>query len=221
MTSTACTRLVSAPGRMVQPPTRSAPERMTHPVPRGGAARAGAARSREAIRDELPDARLALVRGGGDQLVHVLSAEIGRQHHHPAEVEAAFGQRLEQNRELPGGPGCTDPLARLVLRESEIADAIGVHGRIPRRQVQPPLVELGEVGEKLGGGGALATNQRGQVTNEGGVREVRERVGVHGDAPRGRNAGGASSLSRLSRTLWGARAPQRGRRNHFSCGREP
>ncbi len=56
-----------------------------------------------------------------------------------------------------------------------------------RRQVELAGVELGEVGEQGGGGGAVLDDQCGEIVLESGIAQVRERVGMHGVTPRGRS----------------------------------
>jgi hypothetical protein len=48
-----------------------------------------------------------------------------------------------------------DTLEGGLLGEVELADTVGVHGRVASRPVEPAGIDLGEVGEQLCSTGAL------------------------------------------------------------------
>src|SRR6185369_6428282 len=54
------------------------------------------------------------------------------------------------------------------------------HRLVRRRQVELPLVELGDVGEQLGGGFVLSRGLGGEFPAKNLVAQVRQREAVHG-----------------------------------------
>ena len=54
--------------------------------------------------------------------------------------------------------------------------------------VETPSVELGDVGEQGGCGGAILSDEGSQTTRQDWIGQVRQRVGAHGATPRGRVA---------------------------------
>ena len=77
-----------------------------------------------------------------------------------SQVQPAIGQGREDDRELPGHPRRLDPLVGGILGQAQLVDAIGEHRGVGGRQVEPPGVHLGEVGEQCGGCGALPGDER-------------------------------------------------------------
>jgi len=70
-------------------------------------------------------------------------------------MEPARGHGLEDARKAPGGPGHRDALVGGIVGEMELAEAEGEHRGIPGGQVELPGIDLGEIGEQVGGGGAF------------------------------------------------------------------
>ncbi len=69
----------------------------------------------------------------------------------------------------PPGAGGLDALAGGVLGEAQLAHAVGEHGGVPGRGVQPALVHLGQVGKERGGGGSVLGDEGMEGADELGV----------------------------------------------------
>ena len=78
-----------------------------------------------------------------------------RQQDHCAQVEPSGGDRSVDRGEASGRSGSVDTLEGGLLGEVELADTVGVHGRVASRPVEPAGIDLGEVGEQLCSTGAL------------------------------------------------------------------
>ena len=104
-----------------------------------------------------------------------------------AEFAALTGRRYAR------ATGRLDALVGSVLRESQLADAVGEHRGIRGGQVELAGVDLGNVRQQLRGDGAIAGNQGGETLQQGRVRQVRQRVGAHRRDSAGAGYGGGSS----------------------------
>ena len=60
-------------------------------------------------------------------------------------MQPPIGQQGEDCRVLPGHPGRPDALERRLLGQLQLGDAVREHGWMPRRSVQPPVVDFSEV----------------------------------------------------------------------------
>jgi hypothetical protein len=100
-------------------------------------------------------------------------------------VQPPVGQSVEQVREAPGDPRRLDPFVGRVLGHVQLTDAIGIHGGIRRREIQLARVHLGDMGHHLGGGGALAGDQRVEIPEQGGVGLLSQREAGHRDTSTG------------------------------------
>jgi hypothetical protein len=62
----------------------------------------------------------------------------------------------------------------------QLPHAVGEHGRVSGRPVELAIVDLGDVSQQLGGGGPIAGDQRGETMEQGIVRQMNQRVALHG-----------------------------------------
>ena len=69
-------------------------------------------------------------------------------------------------------PSRLNALESCVFGEPELPDAVVVHGRESGRQVEPPLIDLGDVSQHRGREVSFLGNECIQSMNEGGVTEV-------------------------------------------------
>jgi len=127
---------------------------------------------REPRGQKLLDLGLALVSGGGQQLLSALGRQVRSQHYDRAQVQAAIRHGREQGGEPPCRPGCVNALEGGFLGEPQLVDTIRVHRRMRRRHVELPRVELGDMREKVCGGGAIACRGRSEIARQGGVGNV-------------------------------------------------
>ncbi len=149
---------------------------------------------RKTLGQQLLDLRLSPVRRGGDQVGPVFRGEVRREQHHRGQAQAAVRERVENSRAMPCRTGGLDALGRRVLGQVQLADAVGEHGGIGRRQVQLAGVELGDVRHHGGGAASLLGNSRAQIAAQRLVGEVRKRVALHGNLDGGRCRGALGAL---------------------------
>jgi hypothetical protein len=132
----------------------------------------GEVRPREPLRQQVLDLGLAPVGRGGQELLGVLRGEMGRQQDHRAQVQAPLRHGRQDGREPPGGARRVDALEGPLLGEPQLAHAVRIHRRIRRRQVELASIDLGDVSEDLGGGGAIPGDQHSQITKQGLIAEM-------------------------------------------------
>ena len=167
------------------PPTGSG---TSCPSPRGDGAGSATIepqgfRAWKAACEQLLDLSLGPVAGLGHQVGGVLGRQVGSEPAYGGQVEPPVRHGLEDDRELARCPGRPDPLVGGVLGQVEHLDAVGVHRGTSRGQVEPPGIELGDVGEHAGGGLAFLRNRGGQIAQQLGVAQMRQGVGAHGGEP--------------------------------------
>jgi hypothetical protein len=136
-------------------------------------------RPRREACDEHLDLELALVRGLGDQLVHVVVAQVWSQQDHGGEMQPPVGDGFEDLRERPPGPCGADPCERGVCRQVQHARAIRVHRRARRGFEQLARIDLRDVRDQYGRRLPVRSDQRGEVGEQLLISDVRERVRVH------------------------------------------
>jgi hypothetical protein len=115
----------------------------------------GQVRLGEALRHELLDLGLGLVGRGGEELGGVFRRQVWRQEADAAQVNPALGERGQDRRTPLRRPDGLDALGSSVLGQPQLADAIGEHRGIRRRQVELTRVELGNVCHHVSGGAAF------------------------------------------------------------------
>jgi hypothetical protein len=102
----------------------------------------------------------------------ILLGEMWRQQADRREVQPAAGEHLQDDREAAGRPGCGDALVGGPLGEVERVYAVLVHRGKGLVAVEPSVVYLGEVGDQIGDGVALAPNQGRKGSDQLLVRQV-------------------------------------------------
>jgi len=65
------------------------------------------------------------------------------------QMEPSVFQGIEERRKSSGGPGGMDPSSGRILGKMQLIHAVGEHGRITRRGIEPPFIDLRDVGENL------------------------------------------------------------------------
>jgi hypothetical protein len=83
-----------------------------------------------------------------EELAMVCCGEVGRKESDRCEVQGAVGDELEDHGVRASRPRCVDPLICAAFGEVEKLNAVGVHRRAGRVEVQPSLVDLGDVREE-------------------------------------------------------------------------
>ena len=61
-----------------------------------------------------------------------------------------------------------------LLREVQHVHAVGVHGGMGRRQVEPTFIDFSEVGEQCRGGGAIPSHECGEIAQQNWIGEMRK-----------------------------------------------
>jgi len=100
-------------------------------------------------------------------------------------MQPAFRHRSEDSREAPRHPRRLKALGRRVLGEMQLPDAVGKHRRVAGRQVELARIDLGDVSQHDGGGGALPGDVGRQIAQKSGIGQMGPGVGVHGRDPAG------------------------------------
>ena len=83
----------------------------------------------------------------------------------------------------------------------QLVNTIEKHRREAGRHVQPPRVDLGDVGQELCDGVPILGDEAGQIAQEIAIADVRERVAGHDVSSRGRTAGAGVWSSSACRGL--------------------
>jgi hypothetical protein len=133
------------------------------------------------------------------------------QQNHSGQVKSAVRHRREEGRELPCRAGGADPLESRLLAEGQPAQAVGEHGRIPRGQVELAGIELGDVSQQGGRGGALLSGQGVQIATQSLIGEIVQRVRLHGNSSTGAGVEGADSALCSTSVFDAQERPQRSR----------
>ena len=107
-----------------------------------------------------------------------------RQEADAAQVNPALGERGQDSRRPARGPDGLDALGGSVLGQPQLADAVGEHRGIRRRQVELARVELGDMRHHVGCGGAFPRNERREIAAQRLVGQMRQRVALHERTPR-------------------------------------
>jgi len=97
--------------------------------------------------------------GGRDQPVEVLGVEHRREASNRCERKRPVLELLEQQRKSPHRARDLDPRVGGGLREVEQFRAVGEHRRATEAQIQPPKLDLGQVGDEVGRSRALLRRQ--------------------------------------------------------------
>lgn len=94
-------------------------------------------------------------------------------------MDPAIRERGEKLRKLPRRTRRADALERGAFGEPQLIHAIGVHGRVSLRCVELSSIDLGNVSQEIGRGGAVLSYKSGEVTKEKGIAEMGQRVLAH------------------------------------------
>ncbi|HYM80516.1 MAG TPA: hypothetical protein VEY91_03775 [Candidatus Limnocylindria bacterium] len=78
-------------------------------------------------------------------------------------MQPAVGQSVEDGKELPCRARRANELEGSLFGQAQLVHAIAEHRRMRRRQVEPPRVDFGDVGQQRGGRGALLSDERGET----------------------------------------------------------
>jgi hypothetical protein len=123
------------------------------------------------------------VRCAAQDGVAVLRREMGRELRDPAQVEPAIAEHREQEGMLAGGTRRGDPQVRLCVRQMQELGAVREHRRRRRPRIQPPPVDLPDVGDEVGLSAAGIQEQNAQALEQLVVRDHRERgLFLHGES---------------------------------------
>jgi hypothetical protein len=112
--------------------------------------------------------------GSCEDLRQVGFGEVRAQHQETGEVQLARREGVEQGRKAPDEPRSGHAATRLVLRESELIDAVGVEAGTRARAVDPACFDFSEVAQELSHELVRATDQAAGAGENLGVREMPE-----------------------------------------------
>src|SRR3989442_2137024 len=99
--------------------------------------------------DQLFDLAIRLACRLGQHPLLVLSGQVRREQAQSGQVYLPHAERLQDDRDVSCHTCDVDPSARDVLGKAELADAEGEHGGEGPIEVEPPLLDLAEMDEKL------------------------------------------------------------------------
>jgi hypothetical protein len=101
------------------------------------------------VSDQLLHLALAATRRGGEQLAMVLCGQKTRQQRHRRDRQRSVDELLEDPGKQPTRARRLDPVVRGVVGQAEGVAAVLEERRMARTQVEPPRVELREMGDEL------------------------------------------------------------------------
>jgi hypothetical protein len=127
--------------------------------------------------------------------MHVLFGEMRREQYDAVQVQPTLSDRDEQLRESAGGSCCANALQGRVFGQAELLDAVGVHRGVAGGQEQSPSVHLRDVGQQERGALALLRETVGELPEETGIGQMRQRVALHGSLGGGERRGRPCSYS--------------------------
>jgi hypothetical protein len=122
--------------------------------------------ARESLCHERLDFGLGLPSCRRDQIVGILGRHVGRDERSAGQVEATLRDRGEQASKLPADASHANALARNVLGEPELADAVVEHRRVAGGSSEPALVHFADVGQHERGRLAILVSEGSQVSNQ-------------------------------------------------------
>ena len=102
----------------------------------------------------------------------VVGGEVRREKPDGGEMNRALGEQVEDDGEPTGGASGVDAVVGLVLGEAKDVPTVDEEGRIALPEVDVAGVELGEVGDELGGRLTLGSGEALQARDEVGVGEA-------------------------------------------------
>ena len=102
----------------------------------------------------------------------VVGGEVWPEKPNGGEVDRPLGEQVEDDGEPAGGAGGVDTVVGLVLGQTEDVPTVDEQGRIALAEVDVAGVELGEVGDELGGRLTLGSGEALQARDEVGVGEA-------------------------------------------------
>ena len=132
-------------------------------------------RARGERRDELGDLVLGSSRGFREQLLVILRSQVRREQPQPSEMDATAAHCFDDCRQLARGPRDEDPVVGGALRKTELASAEGEHRGVRALEVEPALVDLAQMHEKIGLDQARSTRE---IESRREKRTVAQRRGV-------------------------------------------
>jgi hypothetical protein len=94
------------------------------------------------------------------------------EHGHATQVEPPIGHRPEDDREAAARPRDLDALVGGVGGELQLRHAIGKQGRICHGQEEPAHVDLGQVGQQVGGGAPFAFGMSDGAVMQGVIGDM-------------------------------------------------
>lgn len=124
--------------------------------------------------DQLVDLALRPVYRAAQDRVTVLAGEVRGQPGHTAQVEAAVGQHLEQDRVLAAGARRRDPQVSLGAREMQDPGAVREHRRRGEARVESSPVDLADVGDQIDLGAAGIAQELAQSAQQLVIRDCAE-----------------------------------------------
>ena len=146
--------------------------------------------ARKALRQDCFDLSLCLASGGGQQIVRVFRSQVSRQQCRTAEMKPAIGNGIKQGRTLTSLACHSYPLERGVLRQSQHNHTVRMHRSMRRREEQPARIDLREVREQVGSGGAVLRHMRCEIPQQHLVIEMGKCVSIHSSPARASAASG-------------------------------
>ena len=133
----------------------------------------------EAVSDQLLDLALAATRRGSEQVAMVLGGQKTRQQPHRRDRQRPVDELLEDLGKQPRRSCCLDPVVSRILGQAENVAAIGKERRFARAQIEPPRVELRQMGDELRHRVSLVACAARHFCDERPVRQVRRNRDRH------------------------------------------
>ncbi len=134
---------------------------------------------REALGQKQLDLGVGFALGCGEELAGVVGGQVRGQEHHGTHVKPAIGERRKDRRETQGRACGPDALERGLLRQTQMVNAVLIHGWVSSRRVEPPLIDLGDMSQESCRGGTILCDESDQIAKQLAIAEVGQFVGTH------------------------------------------
>ena len=126
----------------------------------------------EALSEHPLDLGLGLIFRSRQQLGGNLGTQMRRKQTCPGQMQTTLRHRGEDIREVARGTRGLDALVGRVFGQPQFAHAVGMHGRIAGRYIEPACIEFGDVGQQACRGRAFLGGGRFQIAGKGSITEM-------------------------------------------------
>ena len=124
------------------------------------------------------DLAFGFMAGPSEERLSVFSREVWSQQSDGGEVKASIREHLQEHGMFPRCPGRSDTQVGPMLRQMQNARAVGEHRGAGFARVEPPLIDLRDVGHEVGLDSPRLTKQQRQPMKQFFIRKRSKNVCV-------------------------------------------